>query len=135
MIGKAQRQIHDLLARAGKEGLEISYLKEIVKFDHVTIEKAIKNLEKIKRIIWINKKTIALIDTIKFIPGRKYSIFIEKILIGKAIVIINEKWYASLDYFDYNGPKSLLKKGNIFNIIGDTYRKNGTLHLIVKKTM
>jgi len=135
MIGKAQRQIHDLLARAGKEGLEISYLKEIVKFDHVTIEKAIKNLEKLKRIIWINKKTIALIDTIKFIPGRKYSIFIEKILIGKAIVIINEKWYASLDYFDYNGPKSLLKKGNIFNIIGDTYRKNGTLHLIVKKTM
>ena len=135
MIEKAQRQIHDLLARAGKEGLEISYLKEIVKFDHITIEKAIKNLEKIKRIIWINKKTIALIDTIKFIPGRKYSIFIEKILIGKAIVIINEKWYASLDYFDYNGPKSLLKKGNIFNIIGDTYRKNGTLHLIVKKTM
>jgi len=135
MIEKAQRQIHDLLARAGKEGLEISYLKEIVKIDHVTIEKAIKNLERIKRIIWINKKTIALIDTIKFIPGRKYSIFIEKILIGKAIVIINEKWYASLDYFDYNGPKSLLKKGNIFNIIGDTYRKNGTLHLIVKKTM
>ena len=135
MIEKAQRQVHDLLARAGKEGLEISYLKEIVKFDHVTIEKAIKNLEKLKRIIWINKKTIALIDTIKFIPGRKYSIFIEKILIGKAIVIINEKWYASLDYFDYNGPKSLLKKGNIFNIIGDTYRKNGTLHLIVKKTM
>ena len=135
MIEKAQRQIHELLARAGKEGLEISYLKEIVKFDHVTIEKAIKNLEKLKRIIWINKKTIALIDTIKFIPGRKYSIFIEKILIGKAVVIINEKWYASLDYFDYNGPKSLLKKGNIFNIIGDTYRKNGTLHLIVKKTM
>ena len=96
MIEKAQRQIHELLARAGKEGLEISYLKEIVKFDHVTIEKAIKNLEKLKRIIWINKKTIALIDTIKFIPGRKYSIFIEKILNGKAIVIINEKWYASL---------------------------------------
>ena len=135
MIEKAQRQIHELLARAGKEGLEISYLKEIVKFDHVTIEKAVKNLEKLKRIIWINKKTIALIDTIKFIPGRKYSIFIEKILNGKAIVIINEKWYASLDYFDYNGPKSLLKKGNIFDIIGDTYRKNGTLHLIVKKTM
>ena len=72
MIEKARRQIHDLLARAGKEGLEISYLKEIVKFDHVTIEKAIENLEKLKRIIWINKKTIALIDTIKFIPGRKY---------------------------------------------------------------
>ena len=101
----------------------------------ITIEKAIKNLEKLKRIIWINKKTIALIDTIKFIPGRKYSIFIEKVLTGKAIVIINEKWYASLDYFDYNGPKSLLKKGNIFDIIGELYKKNGILCLAVKKTM
>jgi Fanconi anemia group M protein len=135
IIGKAQRQIYDLLARSGKEGLEISYLKEIVKFDSVTIEKAIKNLEKLKRIIWVNKKNIALIDTIKFVPGRKFSICIEKILIGKAIVVINEKWYASLEYFDYHGPKSLLKKGNIFNIIGDTYKKNGILHLIVKKTM
>ncbi len=135
MIEKAQRQIHELLAKSGKDGLEISYLKEIVNFDHVTIEKAIKNLEKLKRIIWINKKTIALIDTIKFIPGKKFSIFIDKILFGKAIVIINEKWYASLDYFDYYGPKSLLKKGNTINIIGDTYKKNGTLHLIVKKTM
>ncbi|MGN6822446.1 MAG: helicase-related protein [Candidatus Nitrosocosmicus sp.] len=134
-IEKAQRQIYDLISKSGKEGLELDYLKETIKLDSATIEKAIKNLEKLKRIVWLNRKTISLIDSIKFIPGRKYSIFIEKILFGKAIVIINEKWYASLDYFDYVGPKSLLKKGNTFNIIGDTYRRNGTLHLIVKKTM
>ncbi|MGN6348376.1 MAG: hypothetical protein ACTHKF_08290 [Candidatus Nitrosocosmicus sp.] len=134
-IEKAQRQIYDLISKSGKEGLELDYLKETIKLDSATIEKAVKNLEKLKRIVWLNRKTISLIDSIKFIPGRKYSIFIEKILFGKAIVIINEKWYASLDYFDYVGPKSLLKKGNTFNIIGDTYRRNGTLHLIVKKTM
>jgi Fanconi anemia group M protein len=135
MVEKAQRKIHDLLAKAGIDGLEISYINEMTKFDHNSIEKAIKNLEKLKRIVWLNKKTIVLTDTIKFIPGKKYSISIEKVLLGKAIVIINEKWYASLEYFDYFGPKTLLKKGNIFNIIGDTYKKNGTLHLIVKKTM
>lgn len=135
IIEKAQRQIYDLISKSGKEGLEIDYIKETIKFDSITIEKAIEKLEKLKRIVWINRKTISLIDSIKFIPGRKYSIFIEKILGGKAIVLINEKWYASLSYFDYSGPKSLLKKGNTFNIIGDTYKKNGTLHLIVKKTM
>jgi Fanconi anemia group M protein len=134
-IEKAQRQIYDLISKSGKEGLELNYLKETIKFDSTTIEKAIANLEKLKRIVWLDRKTISLTDSIKFIPGRRYSIFIEKILFGKAIVIINEKWYASMDYFDYYGPKSLLKKGNTFNIIGETYRRNGTLHLIVKKTI
>ncbi|MDQ6722993.1 MAG: hypothetical protein M3Z01_01830, partial [Thermoproteota archaeon] len=135
MVEKAQRQIHDLLGKSGKNGLEISYLQEIIKFDHVIIDKAIKNLEKLKRIVWINKKTISLMESIKFIPGKKYSIFIEKVLFGKAIVIVNEKWYASLDYFDYSGSRALLKKGNTFDIIGDMHKKNGTLHLVVKKIM
>jgi ERCC4-related helicase len=135
MIEKIQRQIHELLAKSGQNGLEISYLKEIIKFEPTAIDKAIKNLEKLKRIIWINKKTISLVDSSKFIPGKKYSIFIEKILFGKAVVIVNEKWFASLNYFDYSGSRKLLKKGNVFDIIGDIYRRNGTLHLIVKKTI
>ena len=52
---------------------------------------------------------------------------------GKAIVIVNEKWYASLEPQDYFGPRAILKKGNTFNIIGELYRRAGTLHLIVKK--
>jgi Fanconi anemia group M protein len=135
LVQKAQRQIHELLANSGKNGLDLLYLKEIINLDSVIIDRALKNLEKLKRIVWINKKTISLIDSIKYIPGKKYSIFIEKILLGKAIVIVNEKWYASLDYFDYSGPRTLLKKGNTFDIIGEIYKKDGAIHLIVKKTM
>ena len=135
LVQKAQRQIHEVLANSGKNGLDLSYLKEIINLDSVIIDRALKNLEKLKRIVWINKKTISLTDSIKYIPGKKYSIFIEKILFGKAIVIVNEKWYASLDYFDYSGPRALLKKGNTFDIIGEIYKKDGALHLIVKKTM
>jgi ERCC4-related helicase len=135
IVEKAQRQIHDLLAKSGKNGLEISYLQDLIKFDGDTIHKAVKNLEKLKRIVWIDKKTISLIDSIKFIPGKKYSIFIENVLSGKAVVIVNEKWYASLNYFDYAGPRALLKKGNTFDIIGELYKKKGILCLTVKKTM
>jgi ERCC4-related helicase len=135
LVQKAQRQIHEVLANSGKNGLDLSYLKEIINLDSVIIDRALKNLEKLKRIVWINKKTISLTDSIKYIPGKKYSIFIEKMLFGKAIVIVNEKWYASLDYFDYSGPRALLKKGNTFDIIGEIYKKDGALHLIVKKTM
>ncbi len=135
MVEKVQRQIHDLLAKSGKNGLDVSYLHELTKLDRGVVKKAIENLEKIKRVVWINKRTITLVDSVKFIPGKKFSITIEKVLYGKAIVVVDQKWYASLDYFDYVGPRALLKKGNSFDVIGDVYKKNGVLHLMVKKAM
>ena len=133
LVERVQRQIHDLLGKAGKTGLEVSYLNEVMGIDHEIIGKAIENLTKMKRTIWLNKNTVALIESIKFISGSKYSVSVEKIVMGKAIVIVNEKWYASLEHQDYFGPRALLKKGNTFDIIGELYRRAGTLHLIVKK--
>jgi Fanconi anemia group M protein len=133
LVERVQRQIHDLLGKAGKTGLEVSYLNEVMGIDHEIIGKAIENLTKMKRTIWLNKNTVALIESIKFISGSKYSVSVEKIVMGKAIVIVNEKWYASLEPRDYFGPRALLKKGNTFDIIGELYRRAGTLHLIVKK--
>jgi len=133
LVERVQRQIHDLLGKAGKTGLEVSYLNEVMGIDHEIIGKAIENLTKMKRTIWLNKNTVALIESIKFLSGSKYSVSVEKIVMGKAIVIVNEKWYASLEPQDYFGPRAILKKGNTFNIIGELYRRAGALHLIVKK--
>jgi Fanconi anemia group M protein len=135
IVEKAQRQVNTLLAKSGQKGMDVSYIHELIKFDKNIIQKAIANLVKIKKVVWINKKTISLVDSVKFIPGKKYSIFVERVLYGKAIVVVDQKWYASLNYFDYNGPRVLLKNGNSFDIIGDIYKKNGTLHLMVKKTI
>lgn len=135
IVGRAQRQIHDLLAKAGVKGLEISYLKEMLNFDNDIFEKALENLERIKRIVWLNTHTIGLVDSVKFILGKKYSIYVENILLGKSIVRVNEKWFAFLDHYDYTGPRSLLKKGSTFDVIGEMYRKNGKLHLAIKKIL
>ncbi len=133
LVERVQRQIHDLVGKTGKSGLEVSYLNEVIGIDNNIISEAIENLTKKKRIIWINKNTIALTESTKFLSGSKYSISVEKIVMGKAIVIVNEKWYASLEPQDYFGPRAILKKGNTFNIIGELYRRAGTLHLIIKK--
>jgi Fanconi anemia group M protein len=133
LVERVQRQIHDLLGKAGKSGLEVSYLNEVLDIDHDILREAIENLTKKKRIVCVNKNTIALTDFTKFLSGSKYSVSVEKIVMGKAIVIVNEKWYASLEPQDYFGPRAILKKGNTFNIIGELYRRTGTLHLIVKK--
>jgi len=133
LVERVQRQIHNLLGKAGERGVEVSYINEVIGIDHEIIRKAIENLTKMKRIVWVNKNTIALIESLKFLSGSKYSVSIQRIVMGKAIVIVNEKWYASLEPQDYFGPRAILKKGNTFNIIGELYRRAGALHLIVKK--
>ncbi len=135
IVHRVQRQIHDLLGKAGKVGLKVSNLEELIDMDKVIIKEAIDNLKKMKRIVFLEKNTIALVESIKFVHGNKYSVFIEKVVMGKAIVRVNDKWYASLNHHDYFGPRTLLKKGNTLDIIGEMYRSAGILHLIVKKIL
>lgn len=135
MVQKAQRQIHSLLAKAGKSGLNITNIEEHIDMDRMVIQEAIANLKKIKRIVLLNKNTLALIESTRFLPGSKYSIFIEKVLLGKAVVKVNDKWYASLEHYDYFGPRHLLKKGNTLEVIGEMYKRENILHLIIKKIL
>ena len=135
IVHKVQRQIHGLLAKAGKSGLTVADLEEQIDMDEMIIQEAIDNLKKIKRVVLLNKNTLALVESTKFLPGNKYSVFIEKVVIGKAIVRVNDRWYASLDHHDYFGPRALLKKGSTLEIIGEMYKREGVLHLIVKKIL
>jgi Fanconi anemia group M protein len=135
IVHKTQRQIHGLLAKAGKSGLTVANLEEQIDMDRMVIKEAIDNLKKIKRIVLLEKNTLALVESTKFLPGNKYSVFIEKIVVGKAVVRVNDKWYASLDHHDYFGPRALLKKGNTMEIIGKMYKREGVLHLIIKKIL
>ena len=135
IVHKVQRQAHSLLAKAGKSGLTGSSLVEQLDIDRTIIKEAIDNLIKMKRIVLLDKNTFALVESTKFLPGNKYSVFIEKIMVGKAVVRVNDKWYASLDHHDYFGSRDLLKKGNTLEIIGEMYKSEGVLHLIVKKIL
>ncbi|WP_148687677.1 helicase-related protein [Candidatus Nitrosocosmicus hydrocola] len=135
IVQRVQRQILVLLGEAGRAGLEISSLEEQIYNDGLIVKEAIDNLKKMKRVVLLNKNTLALTESTKFIPGNKYFMFIEKVMIGKAVVRVNDKWYASLDHHDYFGPRSLLKKGNSLEVIGEMYKRAGVLHLIVKKIL
>ena len=59
----------------------------------------------------------------------------EKILSGKAYVLVNEKWYALLNYYDYEGPRNLLKKGSEFKAIAELYSKGGEFCIRIKEVI
>ncbi|MGE0242782.1 MAG: helicase-related protein [Nitrososphaeraceae archaeon] len=138
LVDKAYRYIYDILLkeRNNKTSIDFSYLYEKFTFDNDIILQALKKLEKHHIIQLKNNNKII---TLNLIPnkstGTKYNIYIEKILSGKAYVLVNEKWYALLNYYDYDGPRNLLKKGSEFTAIAELYSSGSDFCIRIREIM
>lgn len=132
-VDKTVRTIHSLLSRSGKNGLDFDSITEHVAVDNEVLLEAINRLEKLKRIEWIDDSTMVLVDNLKKITGKTYFVQIEKILQGEAIVLVDGKWHARLNHYDYEGPGNLLKKGSEFQAVGELYHDKGVLNLRIKQ--
>jgi ERCC4-related helicase len=132
-VDKTARMIHSLLSKSGKDGLDFDSISEDVVADNAVLLEALHRLEKLKRIEWIDDSTVVLVDNLKKISGKIYYVYIEKILQGEAVVIVDGKWHARLSHYDYDGPRNLLKKGSEFKAVGELYQDNGVLNLRIKQ--
>lgn len=128
-----------------KSLLDKSYFYDnINNVDPDIIDEALNHLEN-KRLIKINNNddTIDLyfknVSEINFsnnnfknnnnninLQGKKknngcYYICVEKVISGKAIVLVDGKWHATLNYYDYEGPRRLLKRGSEFKATSELY--------------
>ena len=135
LIERAYRQIYDILIeeRDNKNSFDLSYLCEKFSFDTHIILKALKKLEKQHIIKLKNNRLITLNRLPNKSTGTKYNIYVEKILSGKAYVLVNEKWYALLNYYDYEGPRNLLKKGSEFKAIAELYSNGSNFCIRIKE--
>jgi Fanconi anemia group M protein len=118
----------------GNSGLDIQLLQKSLRQDDVLINAALKMLEKLERIKISGGKVIASDNLVK-IHGQVFNIEIEKIVLGKAIVLVNSKWRAILNHYDYRGPRELIKKGREFKAIGELYRDNNCLTIRVEQIL
>ena len=135
LIERAYRQIYDILIeeRDNKNSFDLSYLCEKFSFDTHIILEALKKLEKQHIIKLKNNRLITLNRLPNKSTGTKYNIYVEKILSGKAYVLVNEKWYALLNYYDYEGPRNLLKKGSEFKAIAELYSNGSNFCIRIKE--
>jgi Fanconi anemia group M protein len=135
LIERAYRQIYDILIeeRDNKNSFDLSYLYEKFSFDTHIILQALKKLEKQHIIKLKNNRLITLNRLPNKSTGTKYDIYVEKILPGKAYVLVNEKWYALLNYYDYEGPRNLLKKGSEFKAIAELYSNGDKFCIRIKE--
>ena len=135
LIEKAYRHIYDFLIdeRNNKDFFDLSYFHEKFTFDTHIILQALKKLEKQQVIKLKNNRSITLNRLSNKTTGTEYNIYVEKILPGKAYVLVNERWYALLNYYDYDGPRNLLKKGSEFKAIAELYTNGSDFCIRIKE--
>ena len=120
-VNNAARKIYSLLTKKGRSGEDVDIIRESLGLDNTTLIEALNNLEKSKRIQWLDDTMIVLSDNLKIVHGETHDIYIEKILSGITLVTIDGKWHARLSHYDYEGPRHLLKKGTEFKAVSELY--------------
>jgi ERCC4-related helicase len=133
-IDSAARRIHTLIAKSGRNGVDVDKIQENFSFENSVLLEGLKKLEKMKRIEWLDDSRVILSENVTKISGNTYDVYVEKIVHGKALVVVDGKWHARLNHYDYEGPRELLKKGAEFKIIGELYHDDdGVFCLRVKQ--
>ncbi len=132
-IDRSARLIAIELAKAGKQGMEVETLSDVLGFEYAVLIEALKKLEKLKIVEWLDDSRVAAANSLKQVAGKVHVIYVEKIVQGKAIVTIDGSWHARLNHYDYEGPRELLKKGSEFKAIGELYKEDGLLGIRIKQ--
>lgn len=132
-VNNATRKIHSLLVKKGRFGEDIDIIRDTLGFDNNILIEALKKLEKLKRIKWLDDVTITLSDNLKHLPGAVHDIYIENILSGITLVMIDGKWHARLNHYDYEGPRHLLKKGTEFKAVSELYHDGKAFCIRIKQ--
>jgi ERCC4-related helicase len=132
-VNNATRKIHSLLVKKGRSGEDVDIIRETLGFDNNILAEALKKLEKLKRIKWLDDLTITLSDNLRHLPGEVHDIYIENILSGITLVMIDGKWHARLNHYDYEGPRHFLKKGTEFKAVSELYHDGKTFCVRIKQ--
>ena len=134
-VQRAMRIIYLELLKSGKDGIDTDDFREKYRIENLVLIEATKKLEKLNKVQWLDDGKLTTVEILKQYPGKAYSVYVEKILPGKALVLIDEKWHARLNQYDYDGPRALLKTGSEFKAIGDLYKERGILTLRIRQIL
>jgi len=132
-VDSAARRIHALIAKSGRQGLDIDIIQEAFAFEDSVLLEAMKKLEKLNTLQWLDDSRVILSENLVKITGSSIDVYVEKVIHGGALVIVNEKWHARLNHYDYEGPRELLRKGSEFRAVGELYHDEGVFSLRVKQ--
>jgi len=137
-VARTSRILYMKLLERGASGATIAQMLSDMEFEAVSIQvlkASLGTLMKEGLVSEASPGVYAVASAVKKPPGRTYEVVIEKIYPGVAVVRVNDKWRARLDPYDYNGPRSLIKKNSRFRAVADLYRMDGKLCIRIKEVI
>lgn len=133
-VDKTARRVYIELQKYGRHGTDMEMLSESLGIEDIIMIEAIKKLEKLRKVEWLDEATVASTNLRYKQPlGKTLDLYVEKVVQGKALVLVNGKWHARLNHYDYEGPREFLKKGFKIKAIGEMYREEGVLNIKIKQ--
>ncbi|MGA7899995.1 MAG: helicase-related protein, partial [Nitrososphaeraceae archaeon] len=72
-VDSAARRIHALIARSGRQGLDVDIIQETFTFENSILLEALKRLEKLKRIEWLDDSRVILCENLVKVTGSTYN--------------------------------------------------------------
>jgi len=139
-VNRAAKSLWMKAMKAGEKGLLLEDLLEesaLEGYPPSIVKAAINHLEKsdqIYKLGWDRIASVASMSTLKEKEDKDvYEVEIEKVLPGRAVCIINNKWRARLVPEEYEGPPNLIKKNMRFRAKGILYHEGKTLCIQVRR--
>jgi Fanconi anemia group M protein len=132
---RASRMLYMKLLERGDEGATLEQLCSEMEQEGASpqvVKAALGLMMKQELVAEANYGKYAVASAVKPTGGKIYEIMIEKIYPGSAVVLVNDRWRARLDPYDYEGPQNLIKKNSTFTATAEVYRMNGTLCIRIK---
>ncbi len=129
-IAQISKRVVMGVLRRGIDGLpvqEISKELEEEGFSKSAIAESIDRLEATGQIR--RRGDVLLPNTSKNGNLKTHTFEVEKVLPGKAILLVDGKWRSVLTPDQYNGPRELIRKGAKFSAEADLYQEDGKLHV------
>ncbi|MFQ6077267.1 MAG: helicase-related protein [Candidatus Bathyarchaeia archaeon] len=138
-VDKVARRIITPILRRGAEGVPIEDLVEEyleLGYNPAVTQTAITRLEDQGKIYRPSWDRVAPTSAKAAPLGRTRCVEVEKVLPGRAIVWVDDRFRARMGSYDYNGPRQIVKKGSRFEADATLYRDGETLcirvHRVVK---
>ncbi len=139
-VDRVARDLWMKVMKAGAGGLSIEDLQEgsaVGDYPPSIVKAAVARLEEPDQ---VQRVTHNRIVSVASMPTRKekqskdvYDVEVEKILPGRAVCMINDRWRAKLVPEEYEGPANLMKKNVRFRARGHLYHEGQTLCLRVQR--
>ena len=118
--------LEDLIEEEALEG----YSSSIVK---AAIDRLVK-ADQVYKLGWDRIASVASMPTPKEKMDKDvYEVEIERVLTGRAVCLINDRWRARLAPEEYEGPPNLIKKNTRFKARGTLYHEGKTLCIRVRR--